>query len=651
MANLDLKNVSMVQGLETILQKVELTISEGRILGVLSLNPVELDHLGKIVAGLVKPTMGEITFGNQIVDTIHYRNGFPPELVGYFWGTDTLFPRMTAYDNLMLGQPSMAASQGILFRDQIAPSIKEAREYFNFQLSMETPPYRLNSREKLLLMWMKVAVQKGHLAIIGDMTVDLELEDYEKVKVLLRKKVKEGTGILICPGNPAQAIDLCDDVAVLRNGELVFSGPVDSISIEELFNYQNNSTFQVRQSIENKFHQCRAGRLPVKEVMERALKQLTNFCGINCSFALIKQNGETLIHLSKKAQGNPDLLEEVKLLSELPGMNDKIIKLAQKDFRLLPIVHSQGLKAWIGIGIEKSLNKKILVKLLRELSGTIEYLYTLETQEAAHLEQERTALRLSREMDIARNLQTAILPKSLEISGYQVAAIMETATEVGGDLYDIHVTELGNFISVGDVTGHGLPAGITALIALAAFHGTVESYRIRGERPPLDIVYESVNRALCTLNRNRIGSDKFLTQNYFLEQDGRFLASGTHEPAMIYRSSTGTVQTLHELTNRTGFLGISEYIKADTSLWEFVLDSEDMLLLYTDGLLEAKNAHDDQYGLERLEARMMEWGKLHPEKFLENLMKDLRNYAQDGDIKKHAGHFADDVTLLVLKRV
>ena len=120
---------------------------------------------------------------------------------------------------------------------------------------------------------------------------------------------------------------------------------------------------------------------------------------------------------------------------------------------------------------------------------------------------------------------------------------------------------------------------------------------------------------------------------------------------MIYRSSTGTVQTLHELTNRTGFLGISEYIKADTSLWEFVLDSEDMLLLYTDGLLEAKNAHDDQYGLERLEARMMEWGKLHPEKFLENLMKDLRNYAQDGDIKKHAGHFADDVTLLVLKRV
>jgi sigma-B regulation protein RsbU (phosphoserine phosphatase) len=66
------------------------------------------------------------------------------------------------------------------------------------------------------------------------------------------------------------------------------------------------------------------------------------------------------------------------------------------------------------------------------------------------------------------------------------------------------------------------------------------------------------------VNRDRIGSDKFMTQNYFVEKDGVIKHSGTHEIALIFRKATGEVEELPQLTDKTGFLGLSEYVDSQS---------------------------------------------------------------------------------------
>jgi sigma-B regulation protein RsbU (phosphoserine phosphatase) len=94
--------------------------------------------------------------------------------------------------------------------------------------------------------------------------------------------------------------------------------------------------------------------------------------------------------------------------------------------------------------------------------------------------------RLQGEMETAKNIQTSILPANPALEGYTIAASMETATEVGGDVYDLVPNPYGNYFGIGDVAGHGLSAGIMALINMAAFHGALETSKTMQIEIPVD---------------------------------------------------------------------------------------------------------------------------------------------------------------------
>jgi sigma-B regulation protein RsbU (phosphoserine phosphatase) len=258
--------------------------------------------------------------------------------------------------------------------------------------------------------------------------------------------------------------------------------------------------------------------------------------------------------------------------------------------------------------------------------------------------------RLQGEMETAKNIQTSILPANPQLEGYTIAASMETATEVGGDVYDLVPNPYGNYFGIGDVAGHGLSAGIMALINMAAFHGALETSKTMNLEIPVDTLYDIVNRVLCVVNRDRIGSDKFMTQNYFVEKDGVIKHAGTHEIALIFRAATGEVEELPQLTDKTGFLGLSEYVDSRQSLGDFKLNSGDYLFLYTDGVIEAKAAKEQQFGLERVKDIIKEHPEAQPGEIIVYIKDFLRDWAKAGDFKKHGGNFADDITMVILKK-
>lgn len=286
--------------------------------------------------------------------------------------------------------------------------------------------------------------------------------------------------------------------------------------------------------------------------------------------------------------------------------------------------------------------KEVLADLAENL-GTIFALIN-----GKQIQKERN--RLQGEMNTARNIQTSILPKKLDIPGYKVAASMQTATEVGGDTYDLVPHPNGNYLKIGDVSGHGLPAGMMATIEMAAFHGALETIKEFKIDLTVDRLYDIVNRVLCVINRDRIGSDKFMTMNYFFEKDGRFIHAGTHEVALIYRADRNEVEEIHGTIDRTGFMGLSEYVVSTQSLGEFTLHKGDILVLYSDGVIEAKSVTGEQYDIMRLKALIQLHHEKHPEEIIAELKTDLERWAREGDIKTHGGHFADDVTVIVMKK-
>ncbi|MBN2442775.1 MAG: SpoIIE family protein phosphatase, partial [Spirochaetales bacterium] len=269
--------------------------------------------------------------------------------------------------------------------------------------------------------------------------------------------------------------------------------------------------------------------------------------------------------------------------------------------------------------------------------------------EGKRIQSERN--RLQNEMDSARNIQTSIVPKKIDIKGYESACFMETATEVGGDAYDYFPTDMGNYFGIGDVSGHGLSAGVTALIQQSSFQTAVFlSTLINKVFEPYEI-YNIVNKVLYRLNNKRIGSDKFMTQNYFYEKNGDIKFAGAHEPAIMYFEKEERVIEIEGCAKRTAFMGLSPMIDAKTSAGGFRMDEGDILILYSDGIIEAKDHYSHQFGLEKLKHIVLTHKQKSPEDLILSIVNEVKVHAQNGDMKKHNGKLADDITLLVLKKL
>lgn len=264
---------------------------------------------------------------------------------------------------------------------------------------------------------------------------------------------------------------------------------------------------------------------------------------------------------------------------------------------------------------------------------------------------QRERNRLQGELEIATKIQTSIVPKQIDLEGYECYAGMTTASEVGGDVYDYLKTEYGTYLGIGDVSGHGLPSGITALIQLTAFQSALLTSSAFEKTIAPHELYEVVNMIICEINKNRIGSDKFMTENYFLFNEGTITYAGTHLIGLLYRKGEKAVTELDGLANRTAFMGISSSISAIDSEGQFSMQPDDILLLYTDGIIEAKNNFSHQFGLERLKEILAAGASLPLEEVYDNILAAVRDHARDGDLKKYRGKFADDASVVLIRKL
>jgi serine phosphatase RsbU (regulator of sigma subunit) len=212
--------------------------------------------------------------------------------------------------------------------------------------------------------------------------------------------------------------------------------------------------------------------------------------------------------------------------------------------------------------------------------------------------------RLESEMELANVLQTSMLPRSTKAAQLEIAARMVPASEVGGDYYDVIPAGDACWIGIGDVAGHGLPAGIVMMMMQTAVTALVVE---QPERSPASTVV-ALNRLLYHNVRERLQANEHATFTLFRHDgQGRLRYAGAHESFLVYRRASRSWESLR--TSGT-WLAIAEDVSPCTHDNSLLLEPGDTLLLYTDGLTEAVNGAGELFGLARLQAALSTLGNL-----------------------------------------
>jgi sigma-B regulation protein RsbU (phosphoserine phosphatase) len=246
----------------------------------------------------------------------------------------------------------------------------------------------------------------------------------------------------------------------------------------------------------------------------------------------------------------------------------------------------------------------------------------------AALEKER----MDHELHLARDVQTRLVPRGTPtLAGWDFAADWQPAREVSGDFFDFIPRAGGLGLAIADVSDKGMHAAL--LMALS--RSTVRA-SVAGAASPADALTQA-NRLLC----QDMTGGMFVTLFYAqidLESDTLTYVNGGHNPALFYSVAEDELLEL----GRTGIL-----LGFDAG-WRYqqralALQPGDFLLLYTDGVTEAFNAHGEEYGEGRLREVVLANRRAPAAALLAAVLDDLKAFA--GDVPAR-----DDVTLVVARR-
>jgi sigma-B regulation protein RsbU (phosphoserine phosphatase) len=244
---------------------------------------------------------------------------------------------------------------------------------------------------------------------------------------------------------------------------------------------------------------------------------------------------------------------------------------------------------------------------------------------------------LERDLDLAWRVQAALLPKpNLAATGWQTHYRYLPHGPVSGDYCDLIVadsdTAPGLYFMIGDVSGKG----VAASLVMAHLNASLRALAKAGLSPQ-DVIGKA----------NRVLAESTLASHYATLVCGRANSSGEveianagHCPPMVVRAR-GSVEVLGTSGLPLG-LTVAEACGIN-STEKVVLDEGDVLVVYTDGLTEAADSNDDEYGADRLSNVLRNSRQDGPREMIAKCLADLESFLNGGER-------SDDLTILALRR-
>ncbi len=245
--------------------------------------------------------------------------------------------------------------------------------------------------------------------------------------------------------------------------------------------------------------------------------------------------------------------------------------------------------------------------------------------------------RMERELTQASEIQRILLPRnSPELSDYEVAADYRAARLVSGDYYDyLRIDEDRFGVAIGDVCGKGIAASLIMAMCRSNLRANSKDNLSAAS------VLHVVNRSIFP----DIKQDMFVSLLYLILERGSneiTLARAGHEPPLLYRRATDTVEMVEPPGLAAG-VDKGPVFKRSVKDHRFKMESGDILLLYTDGIIESENRKADEYGIDRLTEALKRGASSSSEELVKAITDDVVAFSQ-GMAQ------TDDITLIAIEK-
>lgn len=239
---------------------------------------------------------------------------------------------------------------------------------------------------------------------------------------------------------------------------------------------------------------------------------------------------------------------------------------------------------------------------------------------------------LEQSAGIAAEIQRTVLPKKLpQFPRLALGAFSTPALGVSGDYYDVIQTRKDRIVAVvGDVAGKGVSAALIMVMIRSILH------LITNTNKDIATVLDWVNRGIT----GKIDMDHYATLGIVavnVDTGEMEYANASHQPLLLYRRATESIETIEVKSVPIGVERDSEYVRKALRLAD-----GDIVVMYTDGIVEAMNEQGKQYGRKSLSQAIIRHRDLAPKEIVTKIKGDLESFV--GSVRQH-----DDQTVLILK--
>lgn len=311
---------------------------------------------------------------------------------------------------------------------------------------------------------------------------------------------------------------------------------------------------------------------------------------------------------------------------------EHISELSEFQFEvLIPIIHQDETKGVLLLG--KKGNKEDYSKDDIEFITSLVSIAFISLENIRLFHEALEKQKMEEELEIAREIQKNLLPKkSPNIEQFEIKAVSISSKQIGGDYHDlIKIHDSKHALAIGDVSGKGVPAALL----MANLQAFLKSICIQGL--PIEKATETLNNLLT----ENTSDGRFITFFwYYLDTQNSTIqyVNAGHNPPLLIRN--GLIRYLDKGGMLLGvFKSYDSYVSE-----EITLEKDDIIVMFTDGITEAKNANDDEYTDERLEQLVKAHAHLSADELAECILNDVHEF-----VKGYPQ--SDDLTLLVMKYV
>jgi serine phosphatase RsbU (regulator of sigma subunit) len=366
------------------------------------------------------------------------------------------------------------------------------------------------------------------------------------------------------------------------------------------------------------------GSLSMDEVLAAVVDAALEITGRDYGYLYLKNGAQLELRIARGDGAAPPVWND-----SIPGLHVPLVHIrpgeTDKTCVLEPGSNAVGMLCLASAeltGVVSPENRELLQTLAIEASAILE--------NARLLEQDRSRRRLEEELDIARGIQRGLQPRDLPRSGwFQAAGASTPSLQVGGDYYDVRrIGAAGWSAIIADVSGKGVSSALLASFLQGAFLVASAEH----------LASEAFASRLSQLLFERTGGEKYATLFYCtLSETGllRWTNAGHCSPLLVRGG-----EILCELSATgmpAGLLGDGQFGCSSTEL-----RPGDKLLVFTDGVVDARNPAREQFGMKRLRQAVREACASTGPDLLRHVLEATETFADGVE-------FGDDLTAMVLE--